>query len=90
LEPVSKQLSAVIVGGKTALFQFPVDLKGDRYGGSEKTTFWLDRLALVTPTPDGVWEYSVHYNYGGRAIFRIGHDAIAERFRGTVEWQDDK
>jgi hypothetical protein len=72
------------------VIQYPIELKGEWYAGSDPTLLWLDRLALVSPTPDGVWNYSIHFNYGGSADFRIRYDAMAERFRGTVEWQDDK
>jgi hypothetical protein len=71
------------------VIQYPIDLKGEGYEGRDPTLLWLDSFLLEKPTREGVWKYSRHYSSGTTATFEIRYDAASERFRGTVQWEDD-
>jgi len=71
------------------VIQYPIDLKGEWYEGRDPTLLWLDSFLLEKPTHEAVRKYSRHYNSGTTATFEIRYDAVSERFRGTVEWEDD-
>jgi len=71
------------------VIQYAIELSGDTDIGRDPTLLWLDKFLVQKPIRPGIWRYERHYNSGARAKFDISYDPVAERFRGTVQWERD-